>query len=329
MTTEPTEGFLVTGRISRRNVLTAAGVAAAGAAVSMLPVSAASAGSAEDATTNRALRPSSSGPRAVSVTPGVSYVSTAGQDFKPTNSTSGWQYVGGNGLQLTGAAGQVGTRLNVPQGALITECAFWVTYNDTNGMSALLAPSKNDSSTFQTVLGTPTIAQSPSPQQVDVAIPTPVPVDNSLYSYDLRVTFGTAGSTQLLHGARIGYTNNPGLVTFPDPRRIVHGDATPYSNGVTYGPINALQKWDGSGPTGVPAGAKAAFCAVQSYTPGVLTLFPDGATDPGSANYSGTGNLGASLNMVYMLVPLSSAGKFKIHAYFTGKVYVDAWGYLI
>jgi len=98
---------------------------------------------------------------------------------------------------------------------------------------------------------------------------------------------------------------------------------------VTYGPINALQKWDGSGPTGVPAGAKAAFCAVQSYTPGVLTLFPDGATDPGSANYSGTGNLGASLNMVYMLVPLSSAGKFKIHAYFTGKVYVDAWGYLI
>ena len=100
------------------------------------------------------------------------------------------------------------------------------------------------------------------------------------------------------------------------------------TSGVTYGPINSMLQFDGVTPTGIPAGATAAFCAVQSYTPGVLTLFPDGGTDPMIANYSGTGTQGASLNMVYMMVPLSTAGKFKIHSYITGKVYVDAWGYV-
>jgi hypothetical protein len=31
--------------------------------------------------------------------------------------------------------------------------------------------------------------------------------------------------------------------------------------------------------------------------------------------------------MLYMMVPLSPAGKFKIHSYITGGVYVDVWGF--
>lgn len=116
------------------------------------------------------------------------------------------------------------------------------------------------------------------------------------------------------------------LQSFPNPRRVVDGFVTPFTAGNTYGPFNATVQTNGS-PSGVPAGAAAAYCAVQSYTPGVLTLFPDLSTDPGIANYSGAGTSG--LNMLYMLVPLSAAGKFKIHSYLTGKVFVDVWGFLM
>jgi hypothetical protein len=116
----------------------------------------------------------------------------------------------------------------------------------------------------------------------------------------------------------------PGINPFPDPRRVV-AQAT-VSNGL-YGPFDATTKV-GGGASGVPAGASAAWCAVQSYTPGVLTLYPDGTPDTHIANYSGTGTQGSGLNMLYMLVPLSSAGKFRIHSYITGNVYVDVWGFL-
>jgi hypothetical protein len=83
-------------------------------------------------------------------------------------------------------------------------------------------------------------------------------------------------------------------------------------------------------PTGVPATAIAVYCAVQSYKSGTLTIFPDGATEPTAANWSGGGITGA-LNLLYMIVPLSSAGKFSIRSHLTatGQVYVDVWGYLM
>ncbi len=117
----------------------------------------------------------------------------------------------------------------------------------------------------------------------------------------------------------------PSLNSFPNPRRIVGQSMT---SGTIYGPFDAT-KTTTSANSGVPVGAQSAYCAVQSYSPGVLTLFPDGTADTGIANYSGTGTAGTKLNMLYMLVPLSSAGKFKIHSYITGSVYVDVWGFLI
>ena len=109
---------------------------------------------------------------------------------------------------------------------------------------------------------------------------------------------------------------------FPNPRRI-YNDATA-SAPVTAQLVDATTTFT-STPSGVPAGARAAFCAVQSYSAGVMTLFPDGTTDPGIANWSGTAN--GPLNLLYMFVPLSSAGKFRMHTYFTGKKYIDVWGF--
>jgi hypothetical protein len=97
--------------------------------------------------------------------------------------------------------------------------------------------------------------------------------------------------------------------------------------GATYGPVDI--KIDVHGvATGVPAGATAAYCAVQSYQSGVMTLFADGTPDPGIANWSGPSTSGV-LNLLYMLVPMSAAGKFKIHTYLSGSIYVDVWGYVL
>jgi hypothetical protein len=130
-------------------------------------------------------------------------------------------------------------------------------------------------------------------------------------------TTGTPGSWMQLGGI--------GLQSFPSPHR-VYRNLTAVA-GQVYGPIDATMDVHGS-PTGVPAGAASAYCAVQSYHDGTLTLFPGGGVDTGIANYSMSGKDGI-LRLLYMLVPLSVSGQFSIHSYLTGEIYVDVWGYLM
>ncbi|GAC1324533.1 MAG: hypothetical protein NVS2B16_07330 [Chloroflexota bacterium] len=111
------------------------------------------------------------------------------------------------------------------------------------------------------------------------------------------------------------------LRSFPAPHR-VFGDGSVIPAGTTTAAIDA------TAGSGVPVTAKAAYCAVQANAAGVMTLFPDGSTDPGIANWANTGAAG-ELALFYMLVPLSAAGKFQIHTYLTGQIYVDVWGYLL
>ena len=115
----------------------------------------------------------------------------------------------------------------------------------------------------------------------------------------------------------------PSFTAFPDPRRVM---SLTMAYNQTSSAIDATITTSGTA-SGVPAGAQSAWAAVMAYQGGVLTIFPDGAADPGIGNWAGPATTGA-LNMLYMLVPLSSAGKFKVHAYFAGTIYVDVWGYL-
>jgi hypothetical protein len=118
-----------------------------------------------------------------------------------------------------------------------------------------------------------------------------------------------------------------GMNIFPNPRRVYNGFAQPTAPG-TYGPVDATtQVYPTVAPSGVPAGAQAAFCAVQSYSAGVLSIYPDLTSNPQIANWSGTAN--GPLNLLYMFVPLSPAGKFLFTAYFTGIRVFDVWGYLM
>jgi hypothetical protein len=123
-------------------------------------------------------------------------------------------------------------------------------------------------------------------------------------------------------------TTDLGLHSFPDVRRLYASTSVPYNTVV--GPIDATQRAGAGGSSGVPVGASAAYCTVMTYESGRLALFPDGAPTPGVANWAVSGTIG-DLKMLYMLVPLSSAGKFKFLALINGNgsVYVDAWGYLL
>jgi hypothetical protein len=239
------------------------------------------------------------------------------------------------GIQaVSGAAGYPNAfyraSVDLPDGVIVTQVLFDLIVNDAN-IAALYFNSYNPATgTFPTFPSKSVNTQSASPQTVDMGI-APQAIDATNFAWALYWFPGTNGPTHQLLGARVAWILNPGLTLFPDPRRIVNGGllGAPFANGNTYGPIDAKLQYDLLTATGIPAGAKAAFCAVQSYTPGVLTLFPDLAVDPGIANYSGTGTQGFGLNMVYMMVPLSAAGKFKVHSYISGNCYVDAWGYVV
>jgi hypothetical protein len=270
-----------------------------------------------------------SGPKIVSATPFTSYTSVPGSEFEAGASTYTWNVIGPRKAATNG--GFYFAPLDLPQGAVITECTFYLVNPTVAAVQCLIIyqPLGSTGSLFFAATGT-TAAVSSSVQALPLTMSNPLTVvDNFANWYDLDFESGSAVDNQIW-GARVGWIHNPGLTLFPDPRRIVNGGigATTMTSGITYGPIDATKEFDNVTATGIPAGATAAFCAVQSYTPGVLTLFPDLTTDPLIANYSGTGTQGASLNMVYMMVPLSTAGKFKIHSYITGKVYVDAWGYV-
>lgn len=119
-------------------------------------------------------------------------------------------------------------------------------------------------------------------------------------------------------------TTNLGLQPFPNPRRVFHQNMLSGQSALA---IDATTKLAG-GPSGVPAGARAMYAAVQSDQPGRLTLFPNGTTDPGIANWTNNGTPG-SLFLAYMLVPLDPTGRFSLHSYIAGNVYVDAWGSLM
>jgi hypothetical protein len=122
-------------------------------------------------------------------------------------------------------------------------------------------------------------------------------------------------------------TTDMGFHIFPNGRRVWDGWAQPTGPG-TYGPVDAtMQVYPTPASSGVPVGAKAAFCAVQSYNAGYLFIYPDGTANPNIANWTGIAD--GQLNLLYMFVPLSATGKFLFTANFTGRKFFDVWGYLV
>ncbi len=256
----------------------------------------------------------------VANTANTTYASYLGAEFHPGGSTYTWSVGGGTIRPSNG--GFYFRRLHLPQGAVLTEIKYFI-INPTTTPGCFANKGSLDGTSFST-FGSATPAVSASVHAVDLTM-APTPIDNSQTWYVVDFESGAATDT-ILYGARVGWLLNPGMTLFPNPRRVVDGFVTPFTSGGTYGPFDASMTQAG-GASGVPVGATAAFCAVQSYSAGVLTIFPDLTLDPSIANFTAT--VDGTLNLTYMMVPLSAAGKFKIDSHITGRVFVDAWGFVV
>jgi hypothetical protein len=322
-------------KFDRRHMLKVmAATAAGGAAAAVTRVGGALPALADSSRPSSPLVPASTsattGPR-LATTAATHYKYLDGlSDFNFRFSSTTWGQgaaPAGSIFPISTAADFLWTNLDVPQGVVLTEITLSVIVNDANPASWFFWRSTPSTSANANLANGGITTQSATVQNISLPI-SPTPIDNSQNVYGLYYGFGTANSeaTQRFDGARLGWLLNPGLTLFPNPRRVVDGFATPFTSGTTYGPLDATVKSAG-GASGVPAGATAAFCAVQSYSSGVLTIFPDLTTDTLLASY--TAPVDGTLNLTYMMVPLSAAAKFKIHSYITGHVFVDVWGYVV
>ena len=101
-------------------------------------------------------------------------------------------------------------------------------------------------------------------------------------------------------------------------------------DGSNYPNIDATKRLN-STASGVPAGASAAYCAVQATPSSAnarLAIGPnDNTFNGGIANF--TAPVQGALNLLYQLVPLSSDGKFQFTSYLDGAVYIDVWGFML
>jgi hypothetical protein len=321
-------------KFDRRHMLkimaaTAGGAAAAGAAVgragieSVLAASPAPGGGPIQGT--QASSPAASAPLSLATTPFTTYQGVPGYDFDAGGSGYTWFVTGGAKFPTNG--GFYSRRLMLPQASVLTECIFYLVNPTTPVVNCYILSATLGTNSLNIISFAGTSGTHASVQPLTLTVSPPTFIDNTSFWYGLDIENGAATDNQIW-GARIGYLNNPGLNLFPNPRRVVDGFATPFTSGITYGPFDAThQVYPIAAASGVPVGATAAFCAVQSYTAGVLTIFPDLTTDTNLANFSATAD--GPLSLTYMMVPLSPAGKFKIHSYITGHVSVDAWGYVV
>ena len=274
--------------------------------------------------------------------PSVTYLEVGGiTGFKPRDAAEGFQQEVVDltpngpyalGIRPTTSAGYFVASMPIPGGSLLTE--FYYTYfnNDVNGVN--LEIDFMDAGNDTLMFFDNNVTQDNGNLQTWSLAFTPVPIttDSFVIPY---FGFNVVASDQVLISARAGFVLAPGVTLFPTPWRVVSINA-PVPAGY-YGPFDATADVVAT-PTGVPAGATAAYCNVQSYQSGVMTLFPDNGTvngnDPHIWNWSGPGTstsnpVGKPLNQQWMMVPLGSNGKFRIHTYFSGQIFVDVWGYAV
>jgi hypothetical protein len=321
-------------KFDRRHMLKVmAATAAGGAAAAVTRVGGALPAHADSSGPSSPLLPASvgtTGPKLVTAT-NTPYKYLDGlSDFNFRSSAITWSQGGtaGSIYPVNVANDFLWTNLDLPHGAVLTEIILSVIVNDANAATWFLYLRTPSAGGNATVASGSISTQNAAVQNLSLPIP-PTTIDNSQNVYGMYYGFGTANNPAVhqLFGARLGWLLNPGMTLFPNGRRVWDGFTQPTSPG-TYGPIDATtQVYPSVAPSGVPVGAKAAFCAVQSYNAGYLTIYPDGTTPPIAANWTGTTD--GVLNLLYMFVPLSAAGKFDFVANFTGRKFFDVWGYVV
>ena len=155
----------------------------------------------------------------------------------------------------------------------------------------------------------------------------PQPAGTPVYTPNEMEQVRDADGTLWLSNSQGTWRRAATFEVFPNPRR-VYGTGVLLPIGAVVQNIDATKQLN-LAPTGVPAGAVAAWCAVQSIEPAVLSIYPAGSPDPHVGAWGQMGTAGISVQISYMMVPLNSSGRFSFTNLKTkARIYFDVWGYL-
>ncbi len=155
----------------------------------------------------------------------------------------------------------------------------------------------------------------------------PQPAGTPVYTPNEMEQVRDADGTLWLSNSQGTWRRATTFEVFPNPRR-VYGTGVLLPIGAVVQNIDATKQLN-LAPTGVPAGAVAAWCAVQSIEPAVLSIYPAGSPDPHVGAWGQMGTAGISVQISYMMVPLNSSGRFSFTNLKTkARIYFDVWGYL-
>ena len=156
----------------------------------------------------------------------------------------------------------------------------------------------------------------------------PMPAGNPGFTPNEMEQVRDADGTLWLSNSAGNWRRATTFELFPTPRR-VYGPGTYLNVGQQVLNLDATQMYKGLGPTGLPAGAVAAWCAVSTLEPAVLSFYPAGTPDPhvGSVGVMGTATISAQIS--HLLIPLNASGHFSFTNMKTkARVFIDVWGYI-
>ena len=272
---------------------------------------------------------------------GTIYKNYAGSDFQPFYNDT-YNNAGVNALYSLGTGGGFfyTTRLNLPQGATITEVEFYYIDNDPAAAITFYLYQWNPSVNTAAYNSGLSTGASSAIQKFGLLF-APVVIDNTQYSYSIAANFGVgaSGSNLQLLGARVGYRGPVGTLFYlPAPDRFV---STVDGRGGKSGPFvqNELFDYTLAGATGrdgnvIPVGAIAILGNVTAVSPtvaaGLFKILP-GGTPTGTG--TSTLNFNAGFNTANAFsVGLNPSGQLRAfyssaNASATSHLLVDVVGY--
>lgn len=151
-------------------------------------------------------------PKPDSVTPGTTYISFSGLDFRPAASAATFDWASTNycGIYPLSSATLYTTKLFLPERAKITELEFYVKHNIAGtDVYYLIGTSATGGSGGAIASATLSTVNS-GIQTVPLSGSLPWIVDNSSTGFYLGWIPGNTGLNEILYGARIGYTGGIG-----------------------------------------------------------------------------------------------------------------------
>ena len=292
---ERAEESAVRHESSRRSILKAFAVTTAGATIvatggmSMLTPDVVLAAD-PNVPPNEGASKASGKPAAFSALPGASYITYIGNDFRSIDG-SPQTYVSGGG---TTGTSYLYLPVHLPQGSAIFE--IHVYFKKVAGDLTIYFEDYDPSALAFTTIFSTTTAAFPTSASVQTLMKTGTPivtVDDASLAYELEIL---TGASNVLAGARVGYTNADRLTTLATPDRYVD---TRIGFGGVQGPLpdNSTKTFQITGRPGengviIPDNATAIIGTLTAIgnagsLPGsFLTIWPGGAQPPVSnVNY--------------------------------------------